>query len=619
MQQSLKAFSKFVFFGLLICIMTAFVNENTYLKADAATLKPSLKEKKITLYVGYDTYKMKINNLAKKAKVTYETDDTEIATVNKSGKITPKSKGTTEVSATVIQNKKTYQLVMEIEVQNPSVKITDSTSYLNVSDTYTFKCETIGIKENVNWYVSDGSKANITADGKLTATAAGKITVTANAGDVTAECSLSIGSNRIGTFSNNITCYNEPQTIWISVADKSSNEDLSAANSNPDLFDYQWGEKVDNKEALTITPKKSGQGKLTIYSDKTEDQLIINVNINDRPYNSSVTNVKDASERYSSATVQITTFKNSKESRGTGFFIANGMIVTNNHIINGADKIIVRTINNASFEVQSIVGYDEISDIAILKTDVNSSDYLTISQSTLKAGNDVYSFGDPLQAGITALSGSISKESYIYNNINYIQITTPISEQSSGGPVINSMGEVIGINTVFCGDQLNPNLVISSKEILKINTNRFISLADYKQRLNNKMMSSVNYLINEDNLYSFNNSNYAYSYGYAGLPSGIGLNGVITKYSSGDNYRLKINYRCVIVAECYFTNYNDYKKTNFDLCDSSMKRISASTSSMGTLSYKITYTLSPGEYLLNIHTRGYYEEEDIPYFLKVLY
>lgn len=645
MQKSLKMISKFIFFGLLICVTAALMNVNTYSKADAAILKPAFKEAKKTLYVGYDTYKIKIKNLAQNAKITYESDDEDVAAVSKSGIVTAKSKGTIEISAEVQQNYKTYQLSMDIEVLNPSIAITDSTDYLNVSDTYTFKCETLGIRENAVWSVSDNTKATITSDGQLTANAAGKVTVIAKAGDKTAECSLSIGTNRLGTFSNNITCYNgNNQTIWITISNKLFNEELAATNNNPELFDYEWGQKIDNKVALTITPKKNGQGKLVINSDKTDDKLIINVKVADKPYKSSVSDVKEACQKYSSATVEILSYKNSRTSIGTGFFIADGIVVTNNHIIKGADMVTVKTDNGTAYDVKSVVGYDEDTDIAILKID-SKNDYLELNQSKVSAGNDAFSFGNPLDSGLTALQGSITSASFTYKDVNYIQISTPISSSNSGGPLINSLGEVLGINTVFSNGLINMNLVIDISEIQKINTNNPLPLAQYNERVKNEELVGISNVISENDLYNnyfysynnnYNNSynynnyyynNYNYSYSNMGLPSGIAVRGTIIKYTKGDYFKIKVTNPCTLVTQCYFDNYSDFQKCFFDLCDSNLRSIASGINNVGSLSYKITYQLSVGEYYVYVYTNnntGSYngsitEEQDIPYSIKVIY
>lgn len=632
MQKSLKMFSKFMFMGLLICVMTALMNVNTYSKAEAAKLKPSLKDANKTLYVGFDTYKMKINNLAKNAKVTYESDDTDVAKVSKTGVVTAISKGTIAICASVMQNNKTYELSMDIEVLNPSIKITDSTEYLNVSDTYLFKCETLGLKDNVGWYVSDNTKASINSDGKLTAMASGKVTVTAKSGDTTAECTLSIGTNRLGTFSNNITCYNGNNlTIWVTISNKFSNEDLAATNKNPELFDYEWGQKADDKVALTIKPKQNGQGKLVISTDKTDDKLILNVKIADKPYKTGVADVKEACQKFSAATVQIVSSKGSKTTTGTGFFIADGMIVTNNHIIKGADVVTVKTENGITFDVNCIVGYDTNSDIAILKTDLKG-EYLELNQANVSKGSEVYSFGNPLDAGITALQGSISETLYAYNNVNYIEISTPISSSNSGGPLVNNLGEVIGINTVFSSSLINKNLVINISEVQKINTNNPLALAQYNERMNGEVISGISNIINESEVYNYNYNYYVtnsynnynnyylnYTYNNQGLPSGIVVRGTITKYSKGDYFKIKVTAPCTIVTQCFLDNYSDFQKTSFDLCDNNLRPVASSIDYVGSLSYRIIYQLTPGEYNVYVYTNALYEDQDISYSLKVLY
>lgn len=640
-------FSKIIVFTMMLCTLTAFMVANISLKAEAATKVPNIKVFEKSLFAGKDTYQMKIYNLLNTSTVTYTSNDDAVATVSDTGLITAKSEGSAVVKAVVLQNTKKYYLRLTVKVLTPTITITDSTDYLNIADTYLFKAEKLGIDSSVNWSVSDTTKANISNDGRLTANASGKVTVYAKAGDKTAEYTVFIGTNRLGTFSNHISCYSE-QKVWITIPDKMLGEELGAINSNSEILDYQWGEKIDNKVALTIKPKKIGQTKLTISSNKTDDRMILYVEVTEVPYKTSMSSTREIAEKYKSATVAVTSTKNGNEAKGTGFFIAEDLIATNNHTIIGADRVYITTSNSNRYEILQIVGYNATADIAILKVDTKH-DYLTINASGIGVDNDVYSLGSPLDAGLSVIPGKVIQKSYFYDNVDYIQITNPVTLASSGGPLLNNYGEVVGINSIYNAGSSNKNNAINVNELLKINTNKPTTLAKYNETIKYELLNgSVSSVVKEENLtqyfsallnkYTANlynnynnnyyyNPNYDYSYLYSGqfIPSGLGVQGIVQKYANMDTYRIKVTNTCTVAAVCYLENIGDYQNISFQLSNSSSQILQVGTPYMGSLSYKIVYQLSPGEYIFNIQTTynpyryNSLDEHDIPYTFSVVY
>jgi S1-C subfamily serine protease len=145
---------------------------------------------------------------------------------------------------------------------------------------------------------------------------------------------------------------------------------------------------------------------------------------------------------------------------GSGFiFDSNGWILTNKHVVNGADQISVQ-LNDSRVFTGRVYGIDTLTDLAIVKIDatglpvapLGSSDDLQVGQLAIAIGNPLGSFentvttgvvsglGRHIQAGDTA--GSSSEQ---LNNL--IQTDAAINPGNSGGPLINSAGQVIGINT----------------------------------------------------------------------------------------------------------------------------------------------------------------------------
>ncbi len=144
---------------------------------------------------------------------------------------------------------------------------------------------------------------------------------------------------------------------------------------------------------------------------------------------------------------------------GTGFIISeDGYVVTNNHVIEGADKIEVR-INNKEKYAAKLVGKDPATDLALLKIDVKQRlTPLPLGDSDrVRVGEWVMAIGDPLNFDKTVTVGVVSAkdrsgltaDAATRSFENYIQTDAAINFGNSGGPLLNTNGEVVGINTAI--------------------------------------------------------------------------------------------------------------------------------------------------------------------------
>ena len=144
---------------------------------------------------------------------------------------------------------------------------------------------------------------------------------------------------------------------------------------------------------------------------------------------------------------------------GTGFIISeDGYVVTNNHVIDGADKIEVR-INNREKYAAKLVGKDPATDLALLKIDVKQRlTPLPLGDSDrVRVGEWVMAIGDPLNFDKTVTVGVVSAkdrsgltaDAATRSFENYIQTDAAINFGNSGGPLLNTNGEVVGINTAI--------------------------------------------------------------------------------------------------------------------------------------------------------------------------
>ena len=140
-------------------------------------------------------------------------------------------------------------------------------------------------------------------------------------------------------------------------------------------------------------------------------------------------------------------------SLGSGFIIKkNGTIITNNHVINNAEDIIVR-IGDKEYDAK-VLGADPYSDLAVLKIDTNDK-FVPVkfgNSDKARVGDWVVAIGNPFGLGGTVTSGIISARNRDINLTRYddfIQTDASINQGNSGGPLFNLDGDVVGINTAI--------------------------------------------------------------------------------------------------------------------------------------------------------------------------
>lgn len=142
---------------------------------------------------------------------------------------------------------------------------------------------------------------------------------------------------------------------------------------------------------------------------------------------------------------------------GSGVIISqDGYIVTNNHVIDGADEIEVTLENNRSFKA-TLIGADSATDIALLKIDAQNLPFLVFGDSDkLKLGEWVLAIGNPYNLRSTVTAGIVSAKARSMPSMSgdfrieaFIQTDAAVNPGNSGGALINTSGELVGINTAI--------------------------------------------------------------------------------------------------------------------------------------------------------------------------
>ena len=164
-----------------------------------------------------------------------------------------------------------------------------------------------------------------------------------------------------------------------------------------------------------------------------------------------------------------------EHSQGTGFFVRNdGVLVTNHHVIEGADILGVRLLNG-KLHPASIIGTSKSTDIAVLKVDIDKRvPFLSFADtSKVKVGHYAIAIGAPLSLSHTMTTGVVSfkgRKLGVNNNEDFIQTDASINPGNSGGPLLNIDGLVIGVNDcgIMQGGSIGLNFAIDAKLVQRI-------------------------------------------------------------------------------------------------------------------------------------------------------
>lgn len=170
----------------------------------------------------------------------------------------------------------------------------------------------------------------------------------------------------------------------------------------------------------------------------------------------------DAVGKTKNAVVRIDVFKNHKDGKlrpagsGSGFiFSSDGLVFTNSHVVNGADKIMVSLLNENEIE-GFLIGQDPDTDLAILKiytegysvAKLGNADELQIGQFVIAIGNP-YGYQHTVTTGVVSALGRTLRTQSGNLVDNVIQSDAALNPGNSGGPMINTDGEVVGVNTAI--------------------------------------------------------------------------------------------------------------------------------------------------------------------------
>lgn len=160
---------------------------------------------------------------------------------------------------------------------------------------------------------------------------------------------------------------------------------------------------------------------------------------------------------------------------GSGFFLQSGQVITNLHVIRGAVRCEIKTLDGKGrvFPVAGVLAVDDEGDLAMLSVEMPGDSSPRSRSSELARvlpdeGEQIVVIGNPLKLEGSVTSGIVSAVREVPNVGNIVQITAPISHGNSGSPVFNMKGEVVGVVTVKVTNGQNINLAIGAARVAQL-------------------------------------------------------------------------------------------------------------------------------------------------------
>jgi hypothetical protein len=184
-------------------------------------------------------------------------------------------------------------------------------------------------------------------------------------------------------------------------------------------------------------------------------------------------------------TVSSTVTVVSENGFGSGFYVLPNVIVTNYHVVEGAkDVYCVPANEDYKLRVSGYMGIDKDADLILLKVEGAAEEPLPMAQGRINTGQVVYAIGTPEGMSGTISNGIVSAVRDA-GGVKLLQITAPVSHGSSGGPVLNRMGQVVGVSTLMHSEGQNLNFAVDYHHISALMRNMYqrpVSLASLNER-----------------------------------------------------------------------------------------------------------------------------------------
>src|SRR5882672_3422919 len=221
----------------------------------------------------------------------------------------------------------------------------------------------------------------------------------------------------------------------------------------------------------------------------------------------------DLVRRVKPSVVAIATYDSQGEAlmTGSGFFVRPGQVVTNLHVLRGAQRSEIKTLDGKGkvFPVAGLLAVDEEGDLALLSVDMpfDRPRASELAHVLPDEGEQIVVIGNPLKLEGSVTDGIVSAVREVPNVGKIIQITAPISHGNSGSPVFNMKGQVVGVVTVKVTNGQNINLAIGAARVERLHAGPLRSLGSLPTRERLGDLAESSYRTGLDSLWLGNYDN----------------------------------------------------------------------------------------------------------------
>ena len=165
---------------------------------------------------------------------------------------------------------------------------------------------------------------------------------------------------------------------------------------------------------------------------------------------------------------------------GSGFFLRPGQVVTNLHVVRGAVRAEIKTLDGKGrvFPVNGTLAIDEEGDLAMLSVETPTDRSTELASELPEEGEPIFVIGNPLKLEGSVSDGIVSAVREVPNSYRIIQITAPISHGNSGSPVFNMKGQVLGVVTVKVTNGQNINLALAAARVAELKAGKLQPLSE---------------------------------------------------------------------------------------------------------------------------------------------
>lgn len=252
---------------------------------------------------------------------------------------------------------------------------------------------------------------------------------------------------------------NGPGSLKVTIKDRAEDDSIRAWINYSGAADIEIGEWDGDTCEVTLTPNKDQNARLFIEAvgEKQEIKLYMKLRRN--------MSSEEIYQYAHDAVVEIETYDREDNLYiGAGFFVGDGLVLTNHHVVEAAKSIKITDYNGKTYKLKKVVGYDEVKDLILFQVYRTNKAAFDIAEDAV-GGQRIYSFGSPLCITGTFAQGMVANPHVEMYETDFVQLAMPSGIGSGGGPIIDEEGRVVGVMCRVVTSAQNMSFAVDYNEI----------------------------------------------------------------------------------------------------------------------------------------------------------